>query len=151
MSDIVLTPEGHKKVISELENLKQKRKEISDRIQEAKELGDLSENAEYHEAKNDQAFAEGRIVELEEMLVNAKIASRPSGSSVVQVGSKVTLQNDGKTLVFTIVGINEADPSQGKISNQSPLGKELLNRRKGDDVSIKTQKGEHTYRIQAIA
>jgi len=151
MSDIVLTPEGHQKVLKELEQLKEKRKSISERIQEAKELGDLSENAEYHEAKNDQAFVEGRIVELEEMLHNAQIASRPLGSSIVQVGSTVTIQGDGKKLTFTIVGINEANPGEGKISNQSPLGKELLNRCKGDAVTIKTQKGEQKYRIESIS
>jgi len=149
--ETVLTPEGHKKLLQELEVLREKRKDIADRIQEAKELGDLSENAEYHEAKNDQAFAEGRIVEIEALLNNARVVSKPSKNlGTIQLGSTVVALQDKKKFTYHIVGINEADPLQGKISNESPLGKVFLGKKKGDVVEVNTPKGPQVFTIEGI-
>lgn len=150
-NETILTPEGHKKLLQELETLRAKRKDISDRIQEAKELGDLSENAEYHEAKNDQAFTEGRIAEIESTLHSAEIVHKPLKSNgFVQIGSTVKVLQDGKTIEYTIVGANEANPLDGKITHASPLGKVLLGKKKGDTVTVKTPKGEQAYTIEQI-
>lgn len=148
----ILTPEGHKKLLKELESLRAKRKEISNRIEEAKELGDLSENAEYHEAKNDQAFAEGRIAEIEATLNSATIVDKKDNKDgVVGVGSTVKAIHEGSETTFTIVGANEADPTQGKISNESPLGRELLGKKVHDSVKVTTPKGEKEYQIIHIS
>lgn len=146
-----VTAEGFEKLQAELHALKTvKRKELADRIQEAKELGDLSENAEYQEAKNEQSFVEGRIVELEVMLKNAElITHKPSG--VVQVGSTVTVSMDKQQVTYTIVGSNEANPAEGRISNESPLGQAFLGRRVGDTTNVKTPRGEVEARIEKIA
>lgn len=150
--ETVLTPEGHKKLLQELETLRQKRKEISDRIEEAKELGDLSENAEYHEAKNDQAFTEGRIMEVEALLNNARVVNKSTkNADVVQLGSTVIVSQGGKKMTYHIVGINEADPTQGKISNESPLGGVFLGRNKGDIVEVNTPKGPQAFKIEEIS
>lgn len=152
MQETVLTPEGHKKLLQELEVLRQKRKEIADRIQEAKELGDLSENAEYHEAKNDQAFSEGRIVEIEALLNNARVVSKSSkNTGTIQLGSMVTVSKGNQKFTYHIVGINEADPLNGKISNESPLGKVFLGKKKGDTVEVQTPKGPQVFTIGEIS
>ncbi len=146
-----LTKDGLVKLEAELKMLIQfRRKEIASRIQEAKELGDLSENAEYQEAKNEQAFNEGRIDELESTLRNVQIIDdHVSNSDQVQVGSVVHADN-GHQHTLHIVGSSEADPINGKISNESPLGKALLGKRVGDKVSITTPRGEVTYHISKI-
>lgn len=150
--ETILTKEGHKKIMAELEELRSKRKDIAERIQEAKDLGDLSENAEYHEAKNEQAFVEGRIAELEDTINNAKIVKSPSkNSDLIQVGSSFIAQVAGKEVTFTIVGANEADPTTGKISNESPLGSLFLGKRKGESITIATPKGDNTYTIVSIS
>ncbi|PIS41716.1 MAG: transcription elongation factor GreA [Candidatus Kerfeldbacteria bacterium CG08_land_8_20_14_0_20_42_7] len=152
IQETVLTPEGHKKLLQELEVLRQKRKIISDRIEEAKELGDLSENAEYHEAKNDQAFTEGRIIEVESLLNNARVVNKSSKNhDIVQLGSTVIVSQNGKKLTYDIVGINEADPVDGKISNESPLGGMFLGKRKGDVVEVNTPKGLQAFKIEDIS
>jgi len=152
MQETVLTPEGHKKLLQELEVLRQKRKVISDRIQEAKELGDLSENAEYHEAKNDQAFTEGRIIEIEALLNNARVAGKPSKHlGTVQLGSTVMVSQESKQYTYHIVGINEADPAHGNISNESPLGKMFLGKKKGEIVEVQTPKGLQAFTIEEIS
>lgn len=141
MNKQFVTPEGLEKLQAELQLLKtEKRRELANRIQEAKELGDLSENAEYQEAKNDQSFVEGRIVELEVMIKNAEII-QPTSSTVIQIGSRVSVNMGGKTQEFHIVGSNEANPSQGRISNESPLGQAFLGRQVGDITSVKTPRG----------
>jgi len=150
--ETVLTPEGHKKLLQDLEALRKKRKEISSRIQEAKELGDLSENAEYHEAKNDQAFTEGRIAEIGALLNNARVVKKTAkNSGIVQLGSTVTVSQNGKKISYHIVGINEADPLNGKISNESPLGKMFLGKKKGDTVEVTTPKGQQDFLIEEIS
>lgn len=147
-----LTREGLEKLKEELHELKTvKRKEISDRIQDAKELGDLSENAEYAEAKEQQSFTEGRIAELDSILKNAElIENQGENDGHVQVGSRVEVESDGLQQTYAIVGSNEADPSSGFISNESPLGQAFLGKKIGDAIEIEVPKGKVTFRIQNI-
>jgi len=147
-----ITREGLEKLKKELDELKNvKRKEIASRIQEAKELGDLSENAEYVEAKNEQAFIEGRIAELENILKNVKIIDEEKKKSgVVSLGSTIKVKNEGKILTFIIVGSNEIDLEKGKISHRSPIGSAFLGRKKGEVIEIKVPKGIKKYEIISI-
>ncbi|MFA6043131.1 MAG: transcription elongation factor GreA [Patescibacteria group bacterium] len=146
-----LTPEGLEKLTAELQQLKvEKRRELANRIQEAKELGDLSENAEYQEAKNEQSFVEGRILEIEMTLKSAEVI-QPSNSGTAQVGSHVTIAMAGKSHTYHIVGSNEADPTNGRISNVSPLGQAFLGRKAGDTASIATPSGEIEAKITKVA
>lgn len=146
-----ITEDGLKKLQEELKHLKTvKRREIAQRIQEAKELGDLSENAEYVEVKNEQAFVEGRIAELEAIVKNAVIIHNQKGSEQVRVGSQVRVKADGKIETYSIVGSNESDPTQGRISNESPLGQAFLGKRVGDKVDIDVPKGKRNFHIVAI-
>lgn len=145
-----ITREGYEKLEKEIEELKTvKRKEIASRIQEAKELGDLSENAEYQDAKNEQAFVEGRIAELETLLRQATIISKHQASNVVSVGSTITIRMDGGTKEYMIVGSKEADPTSGKISNESPFGRSFIGKRVGDVAEIETPRGKRTVEIVA--
>ncbi len=148
-----LTSEGQTKLKTELDMLiRVRRKEIAARIQEAKELGDLSENAEYQEAKNEQSFNEGRIEELEATLRNVQVIdeSKKDGNGTVQVGSIVHAHN-GKDHQLHIVGSNEADPLSGKISNESPLGLALLGKKAGDKAEVTTPSGNKiTYSITKV-
>lgn len=129
-----------------------RRREIAARIQEAKELGDLSENAEYQEAKNEQAFNEGRIEELDSTLKHAVVIDELAGSNgTVQVGSAVKTKINGQAMTLHIVGSNEADPLTGRISNESPLGQALLGQATGATVTVATPKGEMVYTITSIA
>ncbi|MDP2683849.1 MAG: transcription elongation factor GreA [bacterium] len=149
-----ITPEGKQKITDELNELKNiKRKQISERIKEAKELGDLSENAEYTEAKNDQAFTEGRILEIESVLRRATIIRKKTSGikSKVDVGSKVKIKDEGKTLEYDIVGSNESDPVNGKISNESPIGQAFLGKKVGDIIEIDVPNGTKQYEIVAIS
>lgn len=146
-----ITATGLQKIKEELNRLKTiKRKEISERIKEAKELGDLSENAEYVDAKDEQSFTEGQILELEELVKNASVIKDQSGGTTVNIGSKVRLKGRAGEQVFQIVGSQEADPSLGKVSNESPLGQALINRQVGERVGVKTPKGEIQYLIVEI-
>lgn len=136
----------------ELENLKtNRRKEVAEALEYAKSLGDLSENAEYQQAREDQANCEDRIREIESIIKNAVIAEGNS-TDVVNVGSALELTQDGSKTVFnyTIVGSEESDPANGKISNESPLGKALIGLAKGDAVNIKTNNGDKVYKIKSI-
>ncbi len=148
-----LTPEGLTKLKEELEVLVHiRRREIAARIQEAKELGDLSENAEYQEAKNEQAFNEGRIDELESTLKHAVVIDQSAKSDgTVQVGSAVITEVNGQATTLHIVGSNEADPLAGRISNESPLGQALLGKPVGATVTVATPKGEMAYTIQSVS
>src|SRR3989338_4599197 len=130
-----LTDDGYKKLIEELEHLKKvRRPEIASRIKEAKELGDLSENAEYADAREEQSFTEGRIMDIEETLKNAEvIANNDANPDQVGIGDTIKVSKDGQDHVFTIVGSNEADPLNGKISNESPMGEAFLGTKKGDE------------------
>jgi transcription elongation factor GreA len=149
-----LSAEGLKKLQEELVELKTvKRREAAERIEVAKSLGDLSENAEYHEAHEAATMIEGRIFEIEEMLKNVQLfdEAKSTGSTKVRVGTTVTVEINGKERVFTIVGSNEADPLAGKISNESPIGQALLGSTVGQSVSVRTPVGENVYKIVRIA
>lgn len=143
-----LTPEGLKKLEEELEMRKREmRQKVAAIIKEAKEQGDLSENAEYTEAKRQQADNERRIMELENEIRTSEVANFVKGSKVVQMGSKVKVKFNGDEQIFEIVGSNEADPLVWKISNESPIGKVLLGKRAGDKVKAGTPSGEKEYKI----
>lgn len=155
-----VTKEGLKRLKEELDNLKDtRRKEVAQRLKEAISYGDLSENSEYEEAKNEQAFIEGRILELEHKIKSAKLISEKSeGKKMgkeVNIGSTVTIQNlqsdSDKEQAFTIVGATEADPFDLKISNESPIGKALLSKVKGDKVKVPTPSGLVEYEILKVA
>jgi transcription elongation factor GreA len=137
----------------ELHELKTvKRREAADRIEEAKALGDLSENAEYHEAKDAMAMLEGRIFEIETILKNARVIEQEEGTKgVVRVGSSVEVEVNGKKKTFQIVGSNEADPLTGKISNESPIGSALLGSRVGQAVEVRTPAGSSQYKILNVS
>lgn len=145
-----VTAEGLEKLHAELHLLKtEKRKELANRIQDAKELGDLSENAEYQEAKNEQSFVEGRIAEIEETLKHIEIINH-TNSGIVQVGSTLTVTMLGKEQTYTIVGSNETNPAEGRISNASPLGQAFLGRKVGDVAMVKTPRGDVEATIQQV-
>lgn len=151
---VILTYEGVKKIEEELEYLKTvKRKEVSQKIKTAISFGDLSENSEYDEAKNEQAFVEGRIATLENMLKNAKIIDEDEiNTEVVSIGSTVKVKDlkYGDELEFTIVGSAEADPSKMKISNEAPIGRGLLGKKVGDKVEIQVPDGVESFEILEI-
>jgi transcription elongation factor GreA len=138
-----LTREGYKKLQEELDFLRaSKRQEIANRLHEAMEGGELIENAEYEAAKNEQAFVEGRIKELEILLATARVIGENERAETVQVGSKVTVQEEGGAPeTYTIVGAAEANPRAGRISNESPLGKALLNHKASEQVQVEAPAG----------
>jgi transcription elongation factor GreA len=151
-NQIYLTKEGLEKLRKELEELKSvKRKEIAKRIEEAKELGDLSENAEYASAREEQALIEDRIVELENIIRGATVIEEPKDSSQVELGSVVRVEIDGQTKELSIVGTQEIDPLQGKISHQSPLGRALLGKRAGEEGEVEAPKGKIKFKIISIS
>jgi transcription elongation factor GreA len=147
-----LTREGYEKLQEELDFLRSsKRQEIANRLHEAMEGGELIENAEYEAAKNEQAFVEGRIKELEILLATARVISETEKAEVIQIGSKVTIQETGNDPeVYTIVGAAEANPRAGRVSNESPLGRALLNRRAGDQVSVDAPAGSFVVSILKV-
>jgi transcription elongation factor GreA len=156
--ETLVTKEGLKKLKEELENLKTvRRKEVAQRLKEAISYGDLSENSEYEEAKNEQAFIEGRILELEMKIKSAKIISdKDAGSRKgkdVNIGSSVTIRNvnSNEEELYTIVGATEADPFESKISNESPIGKALLSHVKGDVVKVTTPSGVVEYEVTKVS
>lgn len=145
-----MTEEGKQKLEKEIEMLKtERRKEVVERIKVARSFGDLSENSEYDSAKEEQAFVEGRILQLESMIRNSEIIEEDSNSSSVQVGKTVKFKElpDGEEEEFTIVGRAEADPVEGKISNDSPLAKSLLGKEKGAQVVVSTPGGDMKVEI----
>lgn len=137
-----ISEEGYEKLKEELQVLKtEKRQDISQRIEEAKKLGDLSENAEYMEAKESQELNERKVAELEDLVRTAVIISKNRKKGVVQIGSSVVVELNGKTTNFIITGSEEANPDEGKISNNSPLGSAFLNKKVGDKVAVKIPAG----------
>jgi len=149
---ILVTKEGLKKLQDELDLLKDvKRKEVAERIKEAISYGDLSENSEYEEAKNEQAFVEGRIIELEEKIKYAKIITEKHQVATVQIGTKVIVKNlskrNSQPEEYIIVGSTEADPLFHKISNESPVGHALLDKKTGEKVKIQVPAGAVEYEI----
>jgi transcription elongation factor GreA len=144
----LITKEGFKKLQDELEERKGKiRQEIAQAIKEAKEQGDLSENAEYSEAKRQQGENETRIAELEMTIKNSQIVEHDSFVNGIQMGSKVKVKFNGSEMEFQIVGSNEADPGNFKISNESPMGKAFMDKKKGDKVEVETPGGKVKYAI----
>lgn len=152
MNEQIMTQEGYNKLKEELTFLSNvRRKEIAERIERAKELGDLSENAEYSEAKDAQALNEGRILELSAILKNVTVVEGVShGKGEVDMGSLVKVSTGSSEREYTIVSFNEADPLSGKISNESPLGMAFLGKKKGDDVVVHTPKGDVKYKILEV-
>lgn len=149
--EFLITPEGKAKLEEELHHLKSvRRQEVAEKIQRAIERGGTDHNAEYEDAKNEQAFVEGRILTLENLLKNAVVVTPEKGDRV-KIGSRVSvLTQDGKPETFTIVGVAEADPSQGKISHQSPVGQALLGKRVGDEVEVKVPAGTLRFTVTGI-
>jgi transcription elongation factor GreA len=152
----LVTKEGLKALQDELLILKtERRQDVAKRLKEAISYGDLSENSEYEEAKNEQAFVEGRIMEVEHKIKNARIigAKKDKAGKGVDIGSSVTVRNkteDDESITFVIVGSTEADPASRKISNESPLGKAFIGTQKGDVVKVPTPAGVHTYEILKV-
>ncbi len=150
---IFLTPEGRTKLEAELENLKTvRRSQVAEAIHSAKEEGDIMENSAYDEAKNEQAFVEGRIMTIEQMLKNAVMIDETRANGMVGIGSFVTVveRGDRDDEVYQIVGSAEADPTKGRISNESPVGRALLGKRVGDEVQVKIPDGVRHLRITEI-
>lgn len=144
-----ITAEGKKELELELEELKSRRGEVADKISEARDFGDLSENAEYDAAREEQGLLETRIADIEEILINADII-KPTSRSTVGLGSKVELKTGAKKVAYTIVGPVEADPIEGRISNESPIGMALYGKKVDDKVTITTPKGDTSYTIVSI-
>ncbi|ANY73569.1 MULTISPECIES: transcription elongation factor GreA [Paenibacillus] len=156
MSDkeVILTQDGLKKLEDELENLKSvKRREVAERIKVAIGYGDISENSEYEDAKNEQAFIEGRIITLEKMLRNARIINHDDiNTDIVSVGNTVIVEDleFGDKMEYTIVGTAESDPLNNKISNESPVGKAIIGKAKGSVVDVNVPAGVIQYKIVDI-
>ena len=151
--DVILTPEGLANLKAELDTLTTtRRREVAARIKEAREFGDISENAEYDDAKNEQAMLEARIASLEDKLRSATVIdSSDIGTDVVGVGSVVHVKDEGgKSTKYTIVGSAEASPADLKLSNESPIGKALLGHKRGEEVVISTPRGERKLKITKI-
>ncbi len=154
MPNNFLTKEGYQKLQDELDYLRTaKRQDVANRLHEAMEGGELIENAEYEAAKNEQAFVEGRIQELEMLLATAKIIEENGRkkSDTIQVGSKVTIKEGNfEAEMYTIVGAAEANPREGKISHESPIGKAILNRKVGESVKVETPGGTYNVKILKV-
>jgi transcription elongation factor GreA len=154
VKDVILTPEGYEQLKGELDRLRtEKRREIAERIAAAREFGEIAENAEYDDAKNEQAMLEHKIAQLEERLSNARvIEKRDVDLSVVSIGAKVKLRDvDAKaTVEYTIVGSAEANPTESKLSNESPVGKAIIGKKKGETVEVVAPRGSMKYKILDI-
>lgn len=144
-----ITDAGKKELEAELAELKSRRGAIADKIAEARDYGDLSENAEYDSAREEQGLVESRIAEIEDILLNATIITA-SKSSSVKLGSKVELKTGSKTVVYHVVGPVEADPLAGRISNESPIGLALMGKKIGDTATITTPKGSIEYQVVKV-
>jgi transcription elongation factor GreA len=155
VKDVILTPEGYKQLKAELDMLRgEKRREIADRIAAAREFGEIAENAEYDDAKNEQMMLEHRIAQLEDRLANAQLIDKKKvDTSVVSIGSVVRLRDvDAKQSVeYFIVGSAEANPAEQKLSNESPVGKAIMGRKKGETVEVVTPRGSKVkFKIMEI-
>jgi transcription elongation factor GreA len=144
-----ITAEGKQELETELAGLKARRGDVAEKISEARDFGDLSENAEYDAAREEQGLLETRIADIEEILQFADII-KSNGKGIIGLGSKVELTSGGKTFTYTVVGPVEADPIEGKISNESPLGLALFSKKVGDTATITTPKGEVTYTVSSV-
>ncbi len=146
-----ISAEGFEKLKAELVHLKTvKRQEIAARLQRAKELGDLSENSEYQEAKEEQGFVEKQIAELEEEIRDTVVITASDHSDTVHIGSTIEVKSHGAKKLFTIVGSAEANPLDGRISNESPLGRAFLGHKPGDKIDVETPGGKVTYHLVSV-
>ena len=152
-TDIALTPAGQVKLEEELRHLETvRRREVGERIKEAKEFGDISENSEYDDAKNEQAWVESRIIEVTQILARATVVDAPTRSDKVTLGNKVKLESASGVTIYQVVGSAEADPANDKISNESPVGQAIMGRKKGEAVKVTTPSGKVIeYKILAIS
>ncbi len=154
MKEVILTSQGYKKLANEIEYLQtEKRREVAERIRVAREFGDIAENAEYDDAKNEQAMLEHRIAQLEEKLLSARVITKKEISKdSVSVGATVRLRDiqAGKTVEYRIVGSTEANPAENKLSNESPVGKAIMGRKKGDTVEVAAPRGSLKFKILEI-
>ncbi len=152
MSDNYLTQERYDELKVELNSLKTAgRQSVGERLRHAKELGDLSENAEYQAVREEQNLLEKKIADLEDLLENSSIINKESGGATVKIGSNVTIKKSGgEAVTYTVVGSSETDPAKGLISNASPLGKQLLGKKMGDVIVIEAPKGKNEYAILKI-
>jgi transcription elongation factor GreA len=146
-----LTAKGVEELEKELKDLLSKRSEVADRIKTAREFGDLSENAEYSSARQDQERAESRISEIDHILKNVSVISAPNKKDIVELGNSVELKNSEGSKTFTVVGSVEADPLNGMISNESPIGKALMGKKLGQEVEIVTPAKTSSYKIEKIS
>ena len=144
-----ITDSGRKELEKELAELKSRRGEIAEKIAEARSFGDLSENAEYDAAREEQGLLETRVIEIEDILQHASII-KAADATVVGLGSAVELKNSDRTVTYTVVGPVEADPMEGKISDESPIGQALMGKKVGDEVTISTPKGKIVYTISSL-
>ena len=154
MKEIILTPEGHEKLKEEIEHLSTvKRREVAERIKQAREFGDIAENSEYDDAKNEQAMLEHRIATLQERLKHSRVIQKKEiTTDVVSVGTRVRLRDvDAReTIEYTIVGSAEANPAEHKLSNESPVGKAIIGRKKGEVVEVAAPRGSLKFKIMDI-
>ena len=154
MKEVILTPEGYEKLKQEIEYLStEKRRDVADRIRVAREFGDIAENSEYDDAKNDQALLEHRIALLEERLLAARVIEKGEVSSdAVSIGSKVRLKDmeQNETIEYHIVGSAEANPAEHKLSNESPVGKAIIGKKKGEVVEVSAPRGSLKFKIMEI-
>ncbi len=151
-NQIILTEEGKRKLEAELKELKEvRRPDIISKIEQAKEMGDLSENAEYHDAKDQQGLMEARVNEIEEVLKKAVISCGAGSNESISIGAKFTVENQAnEKKELELVGFNEADPLAGKISNESPMGQAFLGKRKGDTVAVEAPRGTIVFKVLEI-
>jgi transcription elongation factor GreA len=154
LKEVILTSEGYEKLKQEIEYLSNdKRREVAERIRIAREFGDIAENAEYDDAKNEQAHLEARIARLEERLRDARVIQKKEiKSGEVSIGTKVRLRDidANQTIEYHVVGSAEADPTEGKLSNESPVGKAIMGRKKGEVVEVSAPRGALKYKILDI-
>jgi transcription elongation factor GreA len=154
LKEVILTPEGYEKLKKEIDHLRNdKRREVADRIRIAREFGDIAENAEYDDAKNEQAMLEHKIAQLEERLIAARVITKKEISKdMVSVGSKVRLKDmaANKTVEYHIVGSAEANPAENKLSNESPVGKAIIGKKKGETVEVSAPRGSMKFKILEI-
>ncbi|MEI6144177.1 MAG: transcription elongation factor GreA [Candidatus Berkelbacteria bacterium] len=152
MEEIILTTQGREKLEAELEKLKNEDlKDVAEAIKSARELGDLSENADYHQARDRQAFIAGRIAEIEYKLSHGRMADKSTGCGVVEIGCKVVLKSSDGDENYEIVGATEADPTAGKVSVSSPIAKAIMGHKIGDKVEVETPAGEMKFEIKKIS
>jgi transcription elongation factor GreA len=154
LKEVILTPEGYEKLKGEIDYLRgERRREVAERIRVAREFGDIAENAEYDDAKNEQAMLEHKIAQLEERLLSARVITKKEISKdAVSVGSKVRLRDmqANKTFEYHIVGSTEANPAENKLSNESPVGKAIIGHKKGDVVEVSAPRGALKFKILEI-